>query len=310
MDKDQVINEKVQEYSKYLLSTNRGDKNKAIEAVKKMYTLINAASGSNHDPDSIQYHFVASTEAMNKLFKELGGQGSPIFMSGYFELWWAAQVDAEINVLDPSRRSEELQGIDLGKTEVKKCNDLIKVITGLAENSFGFVLGTKNAIIVDKPTFISLDDELRFSNWNRPALEFSDGFKHYLIEGRPVPDYIVDTKPEDITRDMILKEKDIDYRRILGQKVGNERLEELMEAETVDSLTHPMGGEYSLINIDHDGTGEGRPYLKMYNPSVEGAIHIEGVTKGTKSVIRAHMDRLGFKEDVPESEFEWGEYIS
>lgn len=310
MNKEQVINEKVEKYSKYLYSTNRGNKDKAVEAVKKLYTVINAASGSTYNPDNIVYHFVPSVAAMERLFKELGGQGTPVFMSGYFELWWCAQVEAEILTLDPSRKDELLKGIDFNKTEIQKCTQLLELLVELSDNSFGFVLGTKNAIIVDKPVSISLDSELRLSSWNKPALEFTDGQKFFLIEGREVPEYIVMTKPEDVTKEMLLGEKDIDYRRILGQKIGNERLETLMEAKTLDTMSHPLGGEYQLITIDHDGTGEQRPYLKMLNPSVENAIHIEGVAKGTKSVIKAHMDRYGFKPNLKESDYEWPEYIS
>lgn len=143
--------------------------------------------------------------------------------------------------------------------------------------------------VVDFPKVIERNVESRLHRDGGPALEYRDTYSLYSLNGIRVTKEIAETKPGDITKEMITKEQNADIRREIIRKVGNERLLALLDYTVIDSF-----GEYELITFNI-GDGRIRPYLKMINPSI-GCVHVEGVSPEIKTVKEAITFRNGLKE--------------
>ena len=158
------------------------------------------------------------------------------------------------------------------------------------------ILDKDFAMISEKPLYIKVKNGLAH-NLNGAAIEFMDGVKYYMAYGNLIPSWIVTTPIKDITKDMILKEKNADYRRYLIERIGIEKYMQIMGVDKVlDTYKSSVGGLYELIqlNIDNDRA----VYLKMKNQS-EHVYHIEGVPNNVKTVKEALQYRNGmvsFKE--------------
>lgn len=121
------------------------------------------------------------------------------------------------------------------------------------------------------------------------ALLYSDGFAMYYLNGIEVTKEVSEIKPKDITKEFILNEQNVDIRREIIRKVGNEKLVTILGAKTVDTFNG-----YDLLEIDY-GDKSARPHLKMTNPSIK-CLHIEGVSTQTKTVKDAICFRNGLKK--------------
>lgn len=150
----------------------------------------------------------------------------------------------------------------------------------------------KFCIISDRPRKLMVNDRNHPHCFDGPFCEWADGSAIYSINGIRIPGWIAKTKREEFTKEMILNETNVDYRRSIIQKIGIERTIELLGAETIDRYDSPVGGQYELIAIDYDGRGEKRPFLKMKNPSVD-AWHIEGCPPNIRTVKDAICYRNG-----------------
>ena len=103
---------------------------------------------------------------------------------------------------------------------------------------------------------------------------------------------------QELTKEDILKEENVDVRRELIKKIGIDKTIEVLGAETVDIYDSPVGGRYELLMIDYTNTGVRRPYLRMQNPSLKDVVHIEGVASDCKTVKEAIMYRWGLKKFI------------
>jgi hypothetical protein len=153
----------------------------------------------------------------------------------------------------------------------------------------------KNICFVsERPLAIRMNEQERVHSYDKPAIEFRDGWKIYAMNGIRVSQSLVDTKPEDFSKEQIISEKNADVRREIIRKIGIERTIDLLGARSIDKKKFSVGGEYELLMIDYAGDGNERPYLRMQNPSID-AIHIEGVAPECRTVEQALIYRNGLK---------------
>ena len=158
----------------------------------------------------------------------------------------------------------------------------LEPLTALAKET-GWHLFYKNvAILSEKPTLLKRDERGRLHCTDGAALTYTDGFSLYHMSGVRVSKEQAEIPKDQITRDMLLGETNVDVRRELVKKVGIDRAIELLKAKVIDSETFAVGGKYELLAVDL-GDGRVRPYLKMQNPSID-AVHIEGVEPGINTV--------------------------
>jgi hypothetical protein len=120
------------------------------------------------------------------------------------------------------------------------------------------------------------------------ALEYSDGFGVYSLNGVLMPKEYVLTPANKLDPKIVLKEQNAEVRRELVRKIGVNVLIEALGAKVLDAK-----GTYELLSLDL-GDGNYRPYLKMKNPSID-AIHVEGVHPTCTTVSAALAWRNGLK---------------
>jgi hypothetical protein len=144
-------------------------------------------------------------------------------------------------------------------------------------------------IVSDRPKKLVVNELSQPHCVDGPFCEWRDGSALYALNGVRVPMWIVETKPEDFTKEMILGEENADYRREIVRKLGPLRTAEILQPRVADSFKG-----YELLMIDL-GDNRERPFLKMVNPSL-GTVHIEGVGPDCKTVI----DALGFRNGTRE----------
>ena len=165
----------------------------------------------------------------------------------------------------------------------------------LAVHSGPRIVHKEFCMISDRPKTLLVDEQNRPHNFDGPFCEWRDGSKLYSIRGIKIPMWIAETKREHFTKEMILSEKNADFRRCIVEKIGIEKTINLLGAKIIDSFQSNVGKKYELLEIDYSGDGTKRPYLKMENASLDGLYHIEGCKPGTKTVKEALAYRNGTK---------------
>lgn len=119
-----------------------------------------------------------------------------------------------------------------------------------------------------------------------PAVEFSDGWGIYALNGVRVPREVAETPANKLDAHWLVRERNAEARREIARKIGMERILADLNAKVVDSKTkYTLDGRahpYELLMLDL-GDGRRRPFLRMLNPS-EGTTHIEGVPPRCRTV--------------------------
>ena len=147
----------------------------------------------------------------------------------------------------------------------------------------------ENACMLSEiPISLSMDANGNLSNMNGPAVEYSDGFSVYCIDGINVPEWVITTPASEIDPKEILKIENVDSRRVAIKKIGIQKMITKIGAKTIDSKEFTIGGKYVLLSIDY--TGSNRIYLQMKNPSIDDT-HVEAVHPDCQTVDQA----LGFR---------------
>jgi len=103
----------------------------------------------------------------------------------------------------------------LSNAKAFKINECLREISNHCGGYYPF---DDVVIITEKPTSIHTDNNL-LHNDSGAAVEYSDGFEVYAIEGVPVTKQIV-CDPTSITIDQIHKELDIEVQRIMISQYG------------------------------------------------------------------------------------------
>lgn len=162
----------------------------------------------------------------------------------------------------------------------------------LKSGVFASILCENTAFVCIRPRSVHHNEMGDLHNPKGMAIEWSDGYGEYALNGVWVDEKLVMTPSEKLDPAIVLKEKNAEVRREIVRKIGIERVMMKLGAEIIDKQ-----GEYELVLLDLQD-GRKREYLKMKNPSI-GVTHIEGVKPGIKTVKKALAWRNGI--DTPPS---------
>ncbi len=143
-----------------------------------------------------------------------------------------------------------------------------------------------------KPKEIHMHNKLLHKDGG-PAVLYRDGFAVWALNGVRIPQWLSETRTEDIDPRKLLKIDNAQVRAEFVRKVGIERVCYGLKAKCVDKK-----GNYELLMLDLQD-GRRRPYLKMLNPSVPDLWHIEGVHPSCLDVASALKWRNGGIEEAP-----------
>lgn len=166
------------------------------------------------------------------------------------------------------------------------CNiDLLKEYNWYQSTSaLGVVYPLDNVCVVsDRPTLIKMVDGKLHCD-GAAAIEYSDGFSVYSLNGVRVTKEIAVTPWDKLDSKLLITEENAEVRREIVRKVGIEKICKDLNAKKIDA-----SGGYELLMLDI-GDNTKRPYLKMINPSV-GCYHIEGVPRECDTIEKALNSR-------------------
>lgn len=140
---------------------------------------------------------------------------------------------------------------------------------------------------VERPTRLFQDENGNLHNENGPAIEYSDGAGvYYFINGINVPSEIVLTPAEKLDPMLVVKETNVDIRRIIIDKIGIKRIEQKLGSTIIDKGVDDNGKPAWLVNIDLKD-GKIRPYFKFEYASLPGMFGLESIPPNIKTVEKA-----------------------
>ncbi len=100
--------------------------------------------------------------------------------------------------------------------------------------------------VIKSPYRISRNNAGKLHNERWSALAWGDGYELYFWNGIRVDARLIE-KPDTITKEDILKEKNAEVRRCILEKLGVERYAELLGIEPIDSGTDFQGNQQVLF---------------------------------------------------------------
>jgi len=146
-------------------------------------------------------------------------------------------------------------------------------------------------VISDFPESIKLNEDKRLHNGEGASLRYRDGFEIFSLNGVRVTKEVALLTAKEITKEIILKEKNADVRREIVRKLSATQLVSTLGGNVIDTYK-----DYELLLIDL-GDNRKRPFLKMINPSL-GVPLVEGVHPDVRTVKDALNYRNGLNEYV------------
>lgn len=133
------------------------------------------------------------------------------------------------------------------------------------EMVFGYLPGSKEAWVVRKPILLELDEQDRLHSASGRCVEFRDGWGFYAWHGVQVSEKII-LHPEQITREDWLGERNLEVRRVIQERLGNDRFVELVGGMCIDRGTRGNLIEVDLGEEDPEGVAH---YVQVQDASTE-----------------------------------------
>ena len=256
---------------------------KTIETIKLIYRLANFPEPTNFlfFQSPLKCQIEANNQLKNSKFKY-----QPMFYGniGWVSVW-SGFYDYILNVIFPNKKLQY--------------KDFENLCEGL-QNLHCFIPFDTTVFISEKPTQLHVNSQNQLHKDLGPALQYSDGYELYYLNGVAVTKELVMTRPEDLDINIFLKETNIQIRREIVRKIKPEILLKKLKGVLIsvkDFSNHPVlinfktkgnlklsGRKYELYAIN---TPEGEfKILKMQNPSIE-TIHFEFVDARCNTVDQA-----------------------
>lgn len=142
----------------------------------------------------------------------------------------------------------------------------------------GYRLGSTEAWLVRKPVRVERDEQGRLHSSNGMCLQYRDGWGFYAWHGRGVPEKII-LHPEQITQDDWLRERNLEVRRAIQERLGHDRFVELVGATILDQSQRGVLVEVDLgrdpervaryVRVQDSSTN--RQYYLRVPPSISSA---------------------------------------
>jgi len=156
--------------------------------------------------------------------------------------------------------------------------------------------------ISERPIRLTVNETGNLHNETQMAIEYSDGWGMYCLNGISVPKYLVETPDENLSIDFFTKETNADVKAEFVRKYGVERMLELGNKvdsyEKYDQEENPWWwkSEYELWDMKNIFVGlDYQPYVKMKNQTTQ-VWHVEAVSPQCRTLKEAIKERFGGKE--------------
>ena len=134
----------------------------------------------------------------------------------------------------------------------------------LNEMVSGYLSGSEQAWLVCKPIRLEFDEQGRLHSASGKCLQFRDGWGGYAWHGVLVPEKLI-MHPEEVTREDWLQEHDLEVRRVIQERLGNDRFVELVGGRCIDT-----GTRGNLIEVDLGSDSEGvAHYVQVRDASTQ-----------------------------------------
>ena len=102
---------------------------------------------------------------------------------------------------------------------------------------------------IQPPIYVERNSQGRLHSTSTAAVKFRDGSSYYFINGRPIPEWVVEKK-DAITKDQFLQEKNSDIKGAIYEVLGAEGIINLLGAEITDTNTiHHANGEVETVEL-------------------------------------------------------------
>lgn len=155
---------------------------------------------------------------------------------------------------------------------------------------------------IQPPIYVERNSQGRLHSTSTAAVKFRDGSSYYFINGRPIPEWVVEKK-DAITKDQFLQEKNSDIKGAIYEVLGSEGLINLLGAEITDTKTiHHDNGDVEIVELlktkdtfpelDYDPLA----WVKMTCPST-GTNYLIGVDPQYNDAIEAIASLSPFTKD-------------
>jgi hypothetical protein len=139
------------------------------------------------------------------------------------------------------------------------------------------------AVLCQKPSKITFKGDV-LHNEKSPSIEYDGNFAVWSLNGVRVPQWLVETRSEEIDPTKIIEIDNAEVRREFVRKVGIDRICYKLNAKCLNKV-----GDYEILElIIKDRKYR---YLKMLNPSIE-TWHVEGIPIEIDSVEKANNWRI------------------
>ena len=158
------------------------------------------------------------------------------------------------------------------------------------------------ALIVERPIRLTVNESGRLHNESAMAIEYSDGWGMYYLNGVKVPEYLVMTSESELSLDFYTKEKNADVKAEFVRKFGVERMldfgKKIDSYENYDKKENPYWHDSQYELWDMKALFEGldyQPYLKMMNQTTK-IWHVEALSPNVRNLKDAIKERFGGRE--------------
>lgn len=102
---------------------------------------------------------------------------------------------------------------------------------------------------IQPPIYVERNSQGRLHSTSTAAVKFRDESSYYLINGRPIPEWVVENK-DSITKDQFLQEKNLDIKGAIYEVLGAEGIINLLGAEITDTNTiHHANGDIETVEL-------------------------------------------------------------
>ena len=155
---------------------------------------------------------------------------------------------------------------------------------------------------IQPPIYVERNSQGRLHSTSTAAVKFRDGSSYYFINGRPIPEWVVEKK-DAITKDQFLQEKNSDIKGAIYEVLGSEGLINLLGAEITDTKTiHHDNGDVEIVELLKtkdtfpDLDDDPLAWVKMTCPST-GTNYLIGVDPQYNDAIEAIASLSPFTKD-------------
>ena len=145
---------------------------------------------------------------------------------------------------------------------------------------------------IQPPIYVERNLQGRLHSTSTAAVKFRDGSSYYFINGRQIPEWVVEKK-DAITKDQFLQEKNSDIKGAIYEVLGSEGIINLLGAEITDTKTiHHANGDVETVELlktkDTFPELDNKPmaWVKMTCPST-GTNYLIGVEPKYNDAIEA-----------------------